>query len=172
MIVGLGNPGKKFEKTRHNIGFEIIDKLANHLKIKVSEKENEEVVFVGNYLEKKFMLVKPQKFMNNSGETVSYLSEHFKIHTNKIIVIHDDISLPIGKIRLKRNGSSGGHNGIKSIILHLKNEEFKRLKIGIGYNKEFKLEDWVIGKFTQEELKKLNEVNQKILEFLLMWIAE
>ena len=172
MIVGLGNPGKNFEKTRHNIGFEIIRNFVKKFNLNICENEKKELVFIGKYLERDIVLIEPKKFMNNSGESVSYFSKYFKISPEKIIVIHDDINLPLGKIRFKNKGSSGGHNGIKSVISHLNSEDFKRLKIGIGYNKKFRLEDWVIGKFSQEELSILNKINENILEILVNWILE
>ena len=172
MIVGLGNPGKKFEKTRHNIGFEIIDDLVEHLTLKKSEGQGQELVFKGDYLEKKIIIIKPQSFMNNSGEIVAFFSNYFKVKNQDIIVVHDDIYLEIGKIRFKEKGSSGGHNGIKSIIINLRNEEFKRLKVGVGYNNKIKLEEWVIGKFDQKELEVLVKTKQKALELLTKWIIE
>jgi PTH1 family peptidyl-tRNA hydrolase len=141
IIIGLGNPGKEFEKTRHNIGFEIIDNLSEKLGIKSFKKENNGITSSGTYLDNKFLLIKPQTFMNNSGECVAHFSRYFKVDPQKIIVVYDDINLPIGTVRLRKNGSSGGHNGIKSVINHLKSDQFSRLKIGIGYDKIIQLKD-------------------------------
>lgn len=172
IIVGLGNPGKEFEKTRHNVGFEIIDKLVENLNLNSFKKENSGISWHASYFEKKFIILKPQTFMNNSGECVSYFSKYFKISPEKIIVIYDDINIPIGSIRFRENGSSGGHNGIKSIISHLKSDKFNRLKIGIGYDKKIKLNDWVIGKFKKEEIEELSKLNKKILEILFDWLKK
>lgn len=172
IIVGLGNPGKEFEKTRHNLGFEIIDKLSELLDLKHPKKEKNGIVYYGSHAGKKFLLLKPQTFMNNSGECVSCFARYFKISPTNIIVAYDDINLPIGKIRFRENGSSGGHNGIKSIINHLKSDQFNRLKVGVGYDEKIQLKDWVVGKFNEEELKELSNLNQSISKMLLNWLEE
>ena len=153
LIVGLGNPGKEYEKTRHNIGYMVIDnyitdvswkndKLANTYKTKIN---NEDVLFI-----------KPTTFMNLSGEAVSYYVNYYKIELSNILIIQDDMDLELGKLRLKLNSADGGHNGIKNIIQNLNTKNFLRLKIGIS-KPDNNVIDYVLSKFTNEEQKILNE---------------
>ncbi len=161
MIVGLGNPGKEYENTRHNIGFMIIDEYAKQYKI-----NNFKTKYNGLYTKvyrngEYYVLLKPLSFMNLSGTVVSKFANYFKIKPEDILVIHDDLDLPVGKIKIKSKGSSGGHNGIKSIIENLNTEEFAHFKVGISNNKEISTKDYVLGKFNKKELDTLN----KIFEF-------
>ena len=159
LIVGLGNPGKKYETTRHNAGFMCIDKL--------SQKENVDVkkvkfhALIGEcYIEgHKVIVMKPQTMMNNSGQAIKECATFYKIPPENIIVIYDDISLEPGKLRIRRKGSAGGHNGIKSIIAHLGSENFPRVKIGVGAkpHPDYDLVDWVLGSFPKDQLKLINE---------------
>ena len=165
LIVGLGNPGLEYEKTRHNVGFYYIDLFANKLNCSFHEKFN------GLYSKIKVfnddvILLKPQTFMNLSGESVIKFANYYKIKTEDILVIHDDLDMEMGRIKLKENGSSGGHNGIKNIIQQLNSEDFKRLKIGIGKNNLLDTKDYVLGKFNQEEMKIINNNQEKILNIL------
>jgi len=158
LIVGLGNPGNEYEKTRHNVGFMAID---SYLDV-VSYKEN----FSSLYYEKlinneKVIFMKPITFMNNSGEAVRKIVDYFKINLNDILVIYDDMDFELGTYKLKSSGSSGGHNGIKSIIKYLGTEEIKRLRIGISKN-TFDSVDYVLGKFSKEELDKLNKLYKTV----------
>ncbi|HLQ41175.1 MAG TPA: aminoacyl-tRNA hydrolase [Tetragenococcus sp.] len=132
MIVGLGNPGKKYEYTKHNVGFMTIDQLAkeNQTNFRKNSFEAEVADFV--VAGEKVLLVKPQTFMNDSGRAVGPLMTYFGIYEEELVVIHDDLDLPVGKVRLRQKGSAGGHNGLKSIISHLGNNHFNRIKIGIG----------------------------------------
>lgn len=171
IVVGLGNQGKEFEKTRHNIGFDFIDNIAKDLLLENFKKMNNGVFVTGSWMGEKFILLKPQTFMNNSGECVSYFLNYFKVKQDNIIIIYDDISMQLGKVRFRKTGSSGGHNGIKSIINNLRSEEFDRLKIGIGYNKNIDLKDWVIGKFDEEENKMLSKTRQEVSKIILDWIS-
>lgn len=153
LIVGLGNPEKKYDNTRHNIGFMILDKYLSDANYK--EKFN------GLYIEKnikneKVIFLKPLTYMNNSGFCVEKFVNFFKIKIDDILVIHDDLDLDFGKFRLKKNSSSGGHNGIKSIIQCLGTNEFSRLKIGINNSQKENVIDFVLGKFSKEELSFLN----------------
>lgn len=152
LIVGLGNPGKEYESTRHNIGFMIIDKFLGDIKYK--EK------FSGLYYEKdmgeKVIFLKPQTFMNNSGFCVKKFVDYYKISPENILVIHDDLDLEVGKIKYKINSSSGGHNGIKSIINNLKTQNFIRLKIGISSTNKDQIIDYVLGKFSKKEIDEIN----------------
>ena len=157
LIVGLGNPGKEYEKTRHNVGFDVID---YYLKQNCLEAKKEK--YSGLYAEtsingEKVIFLKPQKYMNLSGEVVRKYVDFYKIPIENILVIHDDLDQSIGKIKLKQNSSSGGHNGIKDIEKHLGTKDYKRLKIGISNNKHIETKDYVLGKMTKEERKIIDE---------------
>ena len=157
LVVGLGNPGDKYAKTRHNIGFEVIDKLQKDLNI-IGEKDK----FQGLLSEKnidgeKVLFLKPQTFMNLSGNSIAAVINFYKIDAkNDMIVIYDDMDLPVGKLRVKEKGSSGGHNGIKSIISHL-GDEFLRIKCGIGKSKDDTI-DFVLGQFDKSEQETVDKM--------------
>lgn len=172
LIVGLGNPGKEYENTRHNLGFIFIDNFAQSLNAKIDKKK-----FNGLYCEvkindEKVILLKPQTFMNLSGESVIQFVNYFKINIDDILIINDDLDLTFGKIRLRSDGSSGGHNGLKNIILHLNSDKFKRLKIGISNNKLIDTKDYVLGKFNHEEEDIIdnlkNIVNNLLTDFVTL----
>ena len=157
LIVGLGNPGKQYEKTRHNCGFRAIDILADQLGCKIDKGKFQGLYGQCMYSGKKLYLLKPQTYMNLSGKSVLQLSAYFNIPPQRIIVIFDDISLAPGRIRIRANGSAGGHNGIKSIIQELGSQEFPRVKVGVGV-KEHEgqdLADWVLSSFSAKEEKFL-----------------
>jgi len=161
LIVGLGNPGKKFEKTRHNAGFQAVDFLLesnsrhdlNH-DYDHDKKSNAKIIKNKNYI-----LAKPKTFMNNSGQAVQALASYYKIPANKMIIIYDEIDLPFGTVRMRDKGSSAGHNGIKSIIEHLGTDEFNRIRIGIKNDKLEKMDaaKFVLKKFSRSEQKELRE---------------
>jgi len=153
IIVGLGNPGKEYERTRHNAGFMTLDILAEKHKIKVDRLRFKALTGDGVIGDKRVFLIKPQTFMNLSGFSVSQAAMFYKIPMSRVLVIFDDVSLPLGKIRIRKQGSSGGHNGIKSIISSCATEEFPRVKIGIGAPDEREMIDWVIGRFSADEMK-------------------
>ena len=160
LIVGLGNPGKQYEKTRHNVGFMAIDYY--NKKNNLLEKKK----FNGLYTEQiinneKIILLKPQTYMNLSGNCVLKFVEYFNLKIDDIFIIYDDINYEIGTFKIKRNGSSAGHNGLKSIISLLKSDNIKRIKIGISMNK-IPLEDYVLQKFSNEDIKKINNVIEKV----------
>ena len=159
LIVGLGNPGKEYAFTRHNAGFLTLDYLSDILKVKINRSKFKALVAEGVIGDKRVLLMQPQTFMNNSGEAVIEAVNFYKIKPENVIVIFDDISLPVGKMRIRKNGSAGGHNGIKSIIAHLGTQDFPRIKIGVGEkpHKEMDLADWVLSKFPQDEQKVLFE---------------
>lgn len=166
LIVGLGNPGKEYENTRHNIGFIFIDNFAKSVGT-VIEKEK----FNGLYTQvtihnEKVILLKPLSFMNLSGEVVRKYVDFFKIDINDVLIINDDLDLDFGRIRLRQSGSSGGHNGLKNIALHLNTDKFKRLKVGISNNKEIDTKDYVLGKFNKEEKEILESSKNKINDIL------
>ncbi len=163
LIVGLGNPGRQYELTRHNAGFLFADLLADKNNDKISKIQFKSVtasIDVGGH---KCLLMKPQTFMNNSGEAVKQAAAFYKIPPENIIVVFDDISLPCGKLRIRRKGSAGGHNGIKSIIYHLNSDNFPRVKLGVGEkpHPEYDLADWVLSNFKKDEIPALREAAEK-----------
>lgn len=157
LIVGLGNPGKEYEKTRHNCGFRALDILADQLGAKVDKLKFQGLYTQVNYNGGKIFLLKPQTYMNLSGRSVLQLSAYFHIPPQRIIVMFDDISLEPGRLRIRPNGSAGGHNGIKSIIQEVGSQEFPRVKIGVGAkpNPNYDLADWVLSTFSTNEEKSL-----------------
>ena len=155
LIFGLGNPGSEYANTRHNIGFIMLDDYIGEYKW--SKKFN------GLYIEKningeKYVFVKPLSFMNLSGGVVSSFVNYYKVSYKDIIVIHDDLDLPVGKIRIKVNSSAGGHNGVKDIIKSLNTQEFMRIKVGISNNKNIDTKDYVLGKFSNEDLQTYDNI--------------
>ena len=164
LIVGLGNPGKKYKKSKHNIGFIFLDSYVktNKIKFKKSIKFSSEIAKLDN-----FILLKPKTYMNRSGYAIRKVSDYYKIATEDIIIIFDDLNLPFAKIRLRSTGSAGGHNGIKSVISNLQTEEFKRLRIGIGRKPNKDMKDEVLSDFSKLEFKKLED-----LEILISQIIE
>ena len=158
LIVGLGNPGKQYERTRHNAGFRAIDALAEKLNCKIDKGKFQGLYGQTTYNEKKLLLLKPQTFMNLSGRSVLQLSAYFNIPPQRIIVMFDDISLTPGRLRIRAEGSAGGHNGIKSIISEVGSQDFPRVKIGVGAkpHPEQDLADWVLSTFSAGEEKALS----------------
>ncbi|MFA5128881.1 MAG: aminoacyl-tRNA hydrolase [Patescibacteria group bacterium] len=178
IIVGLGNPGEKYENTRHNAGFFIIENLKleneNFSGWKLNKKFNAEIS-EGKIGGGKIVLLKPLTFMNNSGQTVAAAAHFYKIKPDNILVIHDDIDLPLGKIRVKKDGSSGGHRGVESIITALNSENFSRLKIGVGPKerpKNFDAANFVLKKFSKSEEKTAGDITKKATEAVAMILAE
>lgn len=159
IIVGLGNPGRQYENTRHNIGFRLIDKLAEKHNISVLECKHKALIGKGYIEGQKVILVKPQTFMNLSGESVREVLNFYKVEPDtQLIVVYDDISLAVGALRIRKKGSAGGHNGIKNIIAQTGTDIFKRIKIGVGEKpKGYDLADYVLGHFTGDEKKKIQE---------------
>lgn len=150
-IIGLGNPDKKYEKTRHNVGFDVIDELAEQMGIEVKTKRHKALCGIGTIGSEKVVLVKPQTYMNLSGESVRAVMDFYKLDAKSdIIVVSDDISLPVGKIRIRTKGSAGGHNGLKSIISHAGTYGFTRIRVGVGAN-EGDLVKHVLGKFSKQD---------------------
>ena len=166
LIVGLGNPGREYENTRHNAGFRAIDLLADKLGCKIDKLKFQGLYGQVNYQGRKLMLLKPQTFMNLSGRSVLQLSAYFNIPPARIIVMFDDISLAPGRLRVRADGSAGGHHGIKSIIQEVGSQDFPRGKIGVGAkpNPEFDLADWVLSTFSASE--------EKALKNALEWAGE
>ncbi len=158
LIVGLGNPGKEYENTRHNMGFMVIDKFAYDKRVVFNKEKFGGVYTEFSYNNEKIILLKPMKYINLSGEVVSSYVSYFKIKISDILIISDDLDMPLGKIKLKTNSSSGGHNGLKNIEQHLGTKEYKRLKLGISNNKEIDTKDYVLGKFSKSDSNLLNEI--------------
>ena len=157
LIVGLGNPGKEYERTRHNAGFMALDQLASDLGVSITNEK-----FKGQYVKFKHrgedvILLKPMTYMNNTGESVSEVMNFFKINVEDILVIYDDLDMPTGKLRLRERGSAGGHNGIKSIIAHTGTQQFKRIRVGIDRHPRIPVVDYVLGKFTADETPLIEE---------------
>ena len=167
LIVGLGNPGKEYEKTRHNTGFIILDYFALKNNVSIDKKKYNGLYGETTINNERIILLKPQTFMNLSGECVQKFVNFYKIKIEDILIINDDLDLEVGRIRVRRSGDSGGHNGLKNIELNLGTKDFKRLKIGISKNKTFDTKDYVLGKFSKDEydiLTKLMEVTSDLLE--------
>ena len=163
VIVGLGNPVAKYETTRHNTGFMFMDVLADKYDVKLKKIQFKAVTAQAEINGHKCLLVKPQTFMNNSGESVREIVSFYKIPPEKIIVVFDDISLPCGKLRIRRKGSDGGHNGIKSIIYQINSDAFPRIKLGVGEkpHPDYDLADWVLSSFKKDELILMREACEK-----------
>ncbi len=160
LIAGLGNPGKQYEMTRHNIGFHTIDYIADKLGIKVTKLKYKAIWGEGNINGHKVLLVKPQTYMNLSGDSICEFQKFYKIPVENIIIISDDIDLPVGKLRIRQKGSAGGHNGLKSIIARLGSENFRRVRIGVGAptHEDYDLADFVLGRFQKDEIPVLEDV--------------
>ena len=172
LIVGLGNPGREYENTRHNIGFMFLDSFAKSLHITDFKTK-----FNGEYAKTKIngedvLLLKPLSYMNLSGEVVGKFVHYFNIAVSDILVISDDLDLYIGNFKLKQSGSSGGHNGLKNIELHLHTQKYKRLKIGISNNKKMDTKDYVLGKFGSEDIQVLKSLMDTTNEILYFFIKE
>lgn len=173
IIAGLGNPKKEYDNTRHNIGFEAIDALADKYHISVMDVRNKAVTGKGMINGQKVILAKPLTFMNLSGESIRPLADYYKIDIEtELIVISDDISLPPGQIRVRKSGSAGGHNGLKNIIRQLGSEGFQRIRIGVGEKpKGYDLADYVLGHFSEEEKPLMREGVEKALHAAELMLA-
>ena len=169
LIVGLGNPGREYETTRHNAGFRALDILAGKLGCKVDKLKYQGLYGQVTYRGRKLLLLKPQTFMNLSGRSVLQLSAFFRVPPKNIIVMFDDISLDPGRLRVRADGSAGGHNGIKSIIQELGSQDFPRVKIGVGAkpHPDFDLADWVLSHFTAQEEKALQPALERAADAAL-----
>lgn len=174
IIVGLGNPGSKYENTRHNIGFDVIDKLADQENIGVLEKKHKAIIGKGVIAGQKCILAKPQTFMNLSGESVRELLDYYKAdETEELIVVSDDISLDVGQLRIRKKGSAGGHNGLKNIIACMGHDTFIRVKMGVGEKpKGWDLADYVLGHFSKEERGIMEEAAGRAADAIRMILTE
>ncbi len=159
LIVGLGNPGTKYEWTRHNMGFLVVDALAERLNLPVQRLKFKALTATATVGNTSVLLMKPTTYMNLSGESVGEAARFYKIPPERILVIADDVSLPQGKLRIRKNGSAGGHNGLKSIIAHLGSDQFPRMKLGVGGkpHPDSDMAAWVLGKFTGQDKTVMEE---------------
>ena len=174
LIVGLGNPGRQYEQTRHNMGFCALDILARKLGCDVKKSRFRALVGTAEYHGQKLLLMQPQTFMNASGLAIEDARSFYRIEPSHILVLFDDVSLPVGKIRVRPNGSAGGHNGIKSTIFALKTDSFARIKIGVGEkpDPEYDLADWVLGKVPKSDLEKLEQALERAAQCALCVVDE
>lgn len=173
LIVGLGNPGTEYAATRHNIGFDMITYLSDKYRIPMRGKEGKAIVGKGFIEGQKVMLAQPQTFMNLSGESVRALMDYYKLTEEEVVIIYDDISMPVGQVRIRPKGSAGGHNGIKSIIQHLGTQEFPRIKIGVGDKPaNGDLVKHVLGRFGKEEDAMIRDVFELAEKGLLALLQE
>lgn len=163
LVVGLGNPGKQYDMTRHNIGFHTIDYIADKYNAKLTKLKFKAVYGEATISGERVYLVKPQTYMNLSGDSVAEMAQFYKVPVENIIVINDDISLDVGRIRVRGKGSAGGHNGLKSIIYRMNSDAFPRVKMGVGAPKheDYDLADFVLGRFTKEEIPVMEDAIKK-----------
>ena len=172
IIVGLGNPGEEYALTRHNAGWIALDRLCSVLGVKCDRARFKSLVTEAKIGESRVLLMKPQTYMNNSGEAVAEASRFYKIAPENVIVISDDMSLDVGKMRIRKKGSSGGQKGLKSIIEHLKTDTFPRIKLGIGQkpHPDYDVVDWVLGKFPKDDLEKVKSTVECVPEALKLMV--
>ncbi len=173
IVAGLGNVGEKYENTRHNAGFLVLDTLSDKTGIKIDRSKFHALVGEGAFGGKRVLFMKPATFMNSSGEAVGEAARFYKTPPENVIIICDDISLPVGKIRVRRKGSHGGHNGLKSIEAHLGANTYPRLKVGVGEkpHPDYDLADWVLGKFSKEDTETLKKVRESAVSALELIIS-
>ena len=174
LVVGLGNPGDKYENTRHNVGFLTIDRIAEELGVPVQKLKYRALTNTVELGGAKALLMKPVTYMNLSGEAVGEAARFYKIPADHVLVISDDVSLPIGKLRIRKGGSAGGHNGLKNIIQHLGTDQFPRVKVGVGEkpHPDYDMADWVLSKFTGEDLKTITAAVEKAAKAVECLIAQ
>lgn len=173
LIAGLGNPSKNYEGTRHNIGFTMIDAIGEKFGIDVTTKKHKALVGRGIIDGMRVILAKPQTYMNLSGESIREIADFYKIEPENIIIIYDDISLDVGRLRIRKKGSAGGHNGIKNIIAHLGTQEFPRIKVGIGNKPEgWDLADYVLSKYSKAEQEAMKEASDDVIGAVRLMIMD
>ncbi len=173
IIVGLGNPTDKYAGTRHNVGFSVIDELAEKYNIGMDGKKHKAIYGTGIIGGEKVILVMPQTYMNLSGESVREYYDYFKLATSDIIVVYDDIDLEVGQLRIREKGSAGGHNGMKNIITHLGSDAFARIRVGVGKKpNNYDLADWVLSRFSKEELPDIREGCTNAVKAITLMLEE
>jgi len=173
LIVGLGNPGKQYDQTRHNIGFEVIDTLSDQFSIPLNQSKFKGLYGIGLHNGEKVLILKPLTYMNLSGESIRAVMDYYQIELEDLLVIYDDLDLPVGKIRLRQKGSPGGHNGIKSTVAHLGTQEFNRIRIGINRpTPGMSVPDYVLGRFRQEERPFTEEAVKRSADACAAWLKK
>lgn len=173
LIAGLGNPGSSYDKTRHNIGFEVVEELADRFNMPLSQTKFNGVYSIVHKNGQKVILLKPLTYMNLSGESIRPIMEYYDIPIEDLLVIYDDLDLPVGKIRLRQKGSAGGHNGIKSTIAHLGTQEFNRIRVGIDRPPAgMKVPDYVLGRFQKDEWHEMQSVIQTCADACEEWLEK
>ena len=174
LVVGLGNVGEKYDNTRHNVGFEVADELAERGRAPIQKLKHRALTNTLEIGGEKVLLMKPVTYMNLSGEAVGEAARFFKVPADHVLVISDDVSLPVGKLRVRRGGSAGGHNGLKNIIQHLGSDQFPRIKVGVGQkpHPDYDMADWVLSKFAGEDLKTITETIRKAADAVECLIQE
>ena len=174
LIAGLGNPDKKYDLTRHNIGFDMLDVFASSENIKLNKTKFKSVYGEGTICGEKVILAKPQTYMNNSGEAIREIASFYKIPVENIIILHDDINFDTGVLRIRPKGSDGGHNGLKSIIYHMHSDNFVRIRIGVGAkpSPDYDLAAHVLGRFPKEEIAILDNAAQNVSGAIRLIVSE
>lgn len=172
-VIGLGNPGTRFNATRHNIGFEVIERLAYDFNIKIDRNKHKSFVGQGVIKGEKVLLIKPQTYMNNSGEAVHSILDFYKETTDSVIVVYDDTDTDVGRLRIRERGSAGGHNGIKNIIAHLKTQEFDRVRVGVGAKPPgYDMADYVLSRFSDNEIPVMQKAIKMAADAVVRMIDE
>lgn len=174
LIVFLGNPGKDYENTRHNAGFLTADAMEEHCGVKINKSKFRGLTAIAKHAGQNVLLLKPQTYMNLSGQAVAEAARFYKIPPERVIVISDEVSLPLGRIRVRRSGSAGGHNGLKDIIAALGTEDFPRIRLGVGAppHADYDMRDWVLGRFTGKDLETIRAAAERAAEAALCYVAE
>ena len=174
LLVGLGNPGTQYENTRHNVGFLVADELAERQNAPIQRLKFKALTNLLTISGEKVLVMKPVTYMNLSGEAVVEAARFYKLPPERVLVISDDVSLPVGKLRIRKGGSAGGHNGLKSIIQHLGTDQFPRIKVGVGQkpHPDYDMADWVLSKFAGEDLKTITEAIRKAADAVECLIQE
>jgi PTH1 family peptidyl-tRNA hydrolase len=174
LVVCLGNPGDQYENTRHNVGFMVCDALAERKNVPVQRLKHRALTNTVTIGDCKVLLMKPVTYMNLSGEAAGDAARFYKIPPERVLVVCDDVSLPVGKVRIRKNGSAGGHNGLKSIIAHLGTDQFPRVKVGVGEkpHKDYDMADWVLGKFAGADKKTIDEEVKRAVDAVETFITQ
>ena len=174
LVVGLGNMGGQYEHTRHNVGFDVIDQIADDLDIPVQRLKFKALTNTASLGGQTVLLMKPVTYMNLSGEAVAPAAAFYKIPPERIIVLSDEVSLPPGKLRIRQNGSAGGHNGLKSVIAHLHSDQFPRIRLGVGGkpHPDYDMADWVLGKPQGEDRKAIDDAVKRCAQAMELYIKE
>lgn len=174
LVVGLGNVGEKYDNTRHNVGFEVADELAERGRAPIQKLKHRALTNTLEIGGEKVLLMKPVTYMNLSGEAVGEAARFFKVPADHVLVISDDVSLPVGKLRVRRGGSAGGHNGLKNIIQHLGSDQFPRIKVGVGEkpHPDYDMADWVLGKFQGEDRRTMDGAVERAADAVECFLRE